>query len=292
MPLNVPLQAKHFYDGMPSINHLPGDIWSGIPTFGLLPTPTTRGLVITPACDLAQAKTETITFLPIVCSSGFLGSPAFHQDCWLEIQPLLQRLPGYELLTEPDRFDLLSIDELEPLRAQQKDMNGKKLSEQELKRISAYLDYVSLAHQGRAQAAHLAEFFKADRMRITLERLVTNSLKADIHFLPADGLHTSFSAIPTHSVVLFRYALTLPIKALSIAQHLDADGWRKHVEENKKRQPVLEHMREWPIKLSTLRGEFFADLISRYINMYIRLGSTDFEETSVKEMANKIREKK
>lgn len=290
MPSDAPLQAKHFYDGMPSANNLPGDIWKGLPTFGVLPTPTTRGVIITPACDLAQGKTETVTFLPVVCSSEFLGSAAIRQECWLEIQSLIQRLKGYEQLPQPNRFDLLPNDSLKPFKTSTHDANGKKLSEQELGRIAGYLEYVSLSHDGRARAAHLAAFFKADRMKSLLERVVTNSLKADIHFLPADGLPISFSAIPSHSVVLFRYPLTLPIEVLSKAQNLDPHGWQGYINKNRNRIPVLTHIPEWPMKLANLRGEFFADMISRYINMYIRLGSTDFAESTVKDMAQKIKE--
>lgn len=290
MPSGAPLQAKHFYDGRPSASNLPGDIWRGLPTFGVLPHPTTRGVVITPACDLAQAKTETITYLPIICSSEFLGSSAVRQECWLEIQALLQRLEGYDQMLEPDRFELPLLEELSTFTKATHDLAGKKLSDAETKRIAAYVEYVVLSHQGRARAAHLAEFFKADRMKAILEKLVTNALKPDIHFLPSDGEPIEFSAIPTHSVVLFRCPMTVPIEVLSRAQHLDAESWQVHVEKNMERQPVLRQMTEWPLKLSTLRGEFFADMISRYINMYIRLGSTDFERVTVKEIANKIKE--
>src|SRR5688572_11363006 len=61
-----PLTQRDFYEANPSLENSPGDIWHGLPTQGLLPVFRSPGLVITPACDLAQRKVETITYLPII----------------------------------------------------------------------------------------------------------------------------------------------------------------------------------------------------------------------------------
>lgn len=292
MPTAVPLQPSHFYDAMPINDNRPGDVWTKLPTFGIFPNEVIRGVVITPACDLANKKCETITYLPIISVNDYLGSSAFRYDCWLEIQPLLSKLAGYKEMPEPDRYDLLPIEYLGFADGAISDATGKKLSTDELSRLAGYINYVKHGHQGTANAAHLAKFIKADKMKSFLSRLITNALRADIHFLPADGLPVSYSAITHHSVVMFRYPMSIQIELLCRAQNLTEADWQNYVKSNISKLPVLNHIRQWPIKFATLRSEFYADMISRYINMYIRLGSTDFEDQTVRDFSEQIKDGK
>lgn len=73
--------ARQYYDTNPSQRHSTGDIWSGLPTHGLLQQPLLSGIVITPACDLAQAKVETITYLPILPVVDWFSSRSFQHEC-------------------------------------------------------------------------------------------------------------------------------------------------------------------------------------------------------------------
>jgi len=72
--------VRDYYELDPPLEHAPGDIWSDLPTFGVLPADRTAGLVITPACDLSNRKVETITYLPVItvrqfgCSSTGLAA--------------------------------------------------------------------------------------------------------------------------------------------------------------------------------------------------------------------------
>ncbi|WP_158677501.1 hypothetical protein [Chromobacterium vaccinii] len=291
MPASIPLIESDFYKSFPDPDHLPGDIWNGLPTFGIFSERFLRGIVITPACDLANEKCESITYLPIVSIDSYLGSMAFRYDCWLEIKPLLSRLAGYKDIPEPGRFELWPVEFLDFTQGISRDMKGKSLSVEEIEKIDGYREYVLSAHAGTAKAHHLSKFFKADKFKIILSRLVGNSLKADVHFLPSDGLDRDYSAIEKHSLVLFRYPMSLPIECMNRAKNmLDEREWAGYVEKNRKCLPVLSHMPIRPIKLSSLKGEFFSDLISRYLNMYIRLGSPDFEDGRICKIVDEIME--
>ncbi len=292
MPIEAPLQPAHFYDCMPLADHRPGDIWSGLPTFGLLPGSSTRGVVITPACDLANRKCETLSFLPIVSASQYLGSVSFRYECWLEIESLLAKFELINQHPKPTRFELISGAALQDIENYSQDTKGKKISEDDRARLLGYCEYVKAAEAGSATASHLANFIKNDRLKGLLSRLVTNSMKADIHFLPAEGSSAEYSPTPDHSVVLFRYPLTVPIDLLDRAQNSSFALWQASVAAEGERRSVLASMPNWPIKLAMLKGEFFADLISRYLNMYIRLGSTDFQEQSVRDIAEEIKVQK
>src|SRR5208337_4655601 len=60
------ISARHYYDYLPPQTHACGDIWSNLTTLNLLGSSPVSGIVVTPACDLSQNKTETVTYLPVV----------------------------------------------------------------------------------------------------------------------------------------------------------------------------------------------------------------------------------
>src|SRR5262249_41511373 len=101
------------------------------------------------------------------------------------------------------------------------------------------------------------------------------------HFLPSDGKQASSSSVPKHSVALFRRALSLPIEVLDIAQQCTPENWMEECRLNSNLSELRASLGCWPVRLATLRGDFLADLISRYVGMYIRLGSRDFTEDTV-----------
>lgn len=202
--------------------------------------------------------------------------------------PLLSRLPAYSTLTVPSRYDLIGVESLERLVNVKSDAGGKALQQGEIDRLNGYLAYVQASSRGVATATHLRGFIKADRISAYLGRLVTNALKPDVHFLPKDGKPDSYSAIPVHSVVQFRYPLSIPIAALAAAESMLACQWTEHTISNSTKIPILRHMPAWPIKLAALQGEFLSDMVARYLSMYIRLGSSDFTEQSVLDMSREI----
>jgi hypothetical protein len=288
MPITAPLTSASFYEKLPPPDHRTGDIWRGLPTFDLFGDSSSSGVVITPACDLANKKCETVTYLPIIPVSDYVGSPAFRHECWQEITQVLSRLPDYGAIVPPSRYGLICDADLGCLVQPGKDANGKPLPEADLARLSAYQEYVTASRCGNASMKHLKSFIKPERLASLLSKLATNALKPDIHFLPQDGQPQSYSAVPVHSVVLFRYTLTIPISALQLAQDCTEAQWSVRQKESAPAVPALKHMPSWPIKVASLRGEFLSDLISRYLNMYIRLGSTDFSEESVRSMIHEI----
>lgn len=195
MPTGARLNSRDFYDALPISDHRPGDIWRGLPSFGVFGDVGVRGIVITPACDLSNNKSETITFLPLRTVNEYLGSRAFSYECWQEIRPLLSRLHGYDRLQEPRRYQFLSVDALDFAENCTHDLSGKKLTEDELGRLAAFMEYLNAAEKGLANAGSLKGFYKKNNFREMLRRLIENSLKPDIHFLPSDDLPIEYSAV-------------------------------------------------------------------------------------------------
>jgi hypothetical protein len=288
MPESPPVSGANFYNHMPPADHRTGDIWSGLPTFSLLNSEVVSGVIITPACDLEKRKCETATYLPIVSVKDYLVSPAFRYECWLEMVPLLSKLPNFGAILPPARYELIPKADFDALVGDYSDANGRLLSSNEITRLKSYEAYLVGSYCGKAEFESLSGFIKADRYTTLIGKLITNALKADIHFLPYDGQPTQYSAVSSHSVVLFRYPLNVPIEILRRAQNMTQSQWENSKEEFKINMPVVQHMKQWPIKLASLRNEFLGDLISRYLNMYIRLGSPDFSDESVRSMSRDI----
>lgn len=291
MPEMPPVQSRDFYDFFPLPNHRTGDIWRCLPTFGMLDCVSTTGVVITPACDLANEKCETITYLPIVSVAQYLISSAFRYECWQEIVGVLAKTKGYSLMASPGRFDLPRKDDLEAVLEMQKDADAKQLSAQETARINSYVNYIEKCNEKTVSIMDVRNFMKSDRYKNYISRIVTNAHKPDIHFLPADEQVEDLSAMPVHSLVLFRYPLTIPVAVLDAAHHTPSTQWNEVRGNLRGDQPILNHMPQWPIKLMSLKGEFLSDMITRYVNMYIRLGSSDFSEGAVQRFTEEIVQK-
>lgn len=290
MPDAPPLSGADFYDALPTADHRTGDIWTGLPTFGMLGRATVSGIVITPACDLAQCKSETVTYLPIIAVSEYLASTACRHDCWQEASRVLEKLPSFTAVFPPRRFELISDEDLEAAIGQGTDAKGRPLADAEMLRIQAYKAYVQASRSGSATIDHVKDVFKTDRFDTMTSRLVTNAFKSDIHFLPADSLAYGARPVPVHSVVLFRYPLTVPAPVLDMAQHSTEAQWKSsNIGTGSGHEEVLKQMPEWPVKLASLKNEFLSDLISRYLGVHIRLGSGDFTEQTVRAFCNEIR---
>lgn len=284
----LPITNESFYSFYPSFDHRTGDIWRDLPTFGMLGRASVPGIVITPACDLANKKCETVTYLPIISVDEYLISECFRHECWLEMHPIISKLPEFSTIVAPGRYDFLSNEVLEAICRAEVDVKGVRLTDVERRKIAAYEKYVKESRAGVVKLSRIKEFIKKDDMLTYISRLVTNAFKTDVHFLPKDGQPSGLGVIDFHSVVLFRYPLTVPVEVLNLAQHTEPTQWSQIRECKSEKFPVIKQMPVWPIKMLSLQGGFLSDLISRYINMYIRLGSADFSKSAVRAMSKEI----
>jgi hypothetical protein len=120
-------------------------------------------------------------------------------------------------------------------------------------------------------------------------RLVRNALRSDLHFLPADGQLASWSGVPCHSLVLFRYPLTAPIDVFECAQDISLVDWKNCCEQLGVIVPlVMAFAARRPIKRLTLKPDFLADLLTRYVSLYVRLGSPDFSEHTINQFCTEV----
>jgi hypothetical protein len=255
------------------------------------------GIVITPACDLANRKAETVTFLPVISIPDYLNGIALIPDVLQVIQGQAQAVGsvvascnsalGYELpgllLLEHDR-QLLSTERT-ALPAEAKKSAA-------IKRILAGLDFLLRLRRGERanELSNLSVIFGEKELKKMIERIVRNNFSADIHFLPADGKEPTLSSMPWHSVVLFRYPTSLPLALLAIAEDLGAANWVASLDANRSAFPSCHHLTERrPLRVSTVKPRFFSDIVARFVALQVRLGSPDFSSDSIELMTTQIR---
>lgn len=289
MPLVPQIEARDFYKNMPSLDHETGDIWHNLPGFGLPNNVTTTGIVISPACDLSQKKTETATVIPIVSIHDYLYSKSFYSEIWNELS---NRLKPYGADDHPpsDRFSHPPLHLIEKSLQQ---LEGDRKQIDLRTRLTVYKDYIQytqapLDARG-SKKPDIEAIFSGKKYSDILTKIFCNSFKSDIHFFPAYGAPSDFAPIPHHSVALFRYVYSIPLEILDAAQASRDEWWKEDCQRMNGTTPLIEHFEEYPIKVSTLKDDFLTDLISRYLGMFMRLGSRDFTKASLANFVKEIK---
>jgi hypothetical protein len=296
MPTQPKIKITDYYDLNPSLAHTAGDIWSGLPSHGFVDTSTVRALVITPSCDLSNRKVETATYLPIVSVKEYLGLPAFLYETYTETSAQLAQGGLHDILHLPNRFIPPSPRDIESLLLIVAEQLGNScVSAKEklaLARAKDGLELLKHQHKSKLEPVSIEKvksLFGDKKLQAVLSKIIKNSQSLDIHFLPYDEQDLEYSGIPEHSVVLFRYSFSIPLEILDQAQEIEEYGWRKAMRKIRPRMSgAMRVSSARPMKHSSLKPRFLSDLLTRYVSMYVRLGSPDFTTETVAEFSTAI----
>lgn len=301
MATKLKLNPADFYDVSPSTDCVAGDIWSGLAiTTGPQTTNKGSGVVVTPACDLANGKSETLTFLPVVPLVDYLISPAMAATL---VRATVGQLTAAGLtasLGQPHRYafpDPTSATQLADDLQNRLNDSAVRLGKAEKaagKRALAGLRL--LARGARLQSstetlADVTELLGLAETERLLDRLIRNAHSVDLHFVPADGEPKEWSGVSTPSLVLFRYPVSAPIQVFEMAMQVSVRDWPNAIDTLCKSIPSAHAFREVrPLKHSTLRPRFLADLLTRYVGMHVRLGAPSFTSETVKAISKSLLE--
>ncbi|MDI7385981.1 hypothetical protein [Cronobacter dublinensis] len=283
MPIIPKIEPRDYYKELPSIYHETGDIWTNIPSFGMNNDSFNRAIVITPACDLSQNKSETITALPIITISDYIYSKSFYYEVWQEVQQELTDAQIYmpKRHVHPNADDIKALLDLIQL-----DKNKRKF----LPKLKEYYKYITYCEDRMSDKPDIFSLFSAKKIDKIISDITKNSYRSDIHFLPHDGSNGDGKILESHSVVLFRYAFTFPIDILDLACDGNENTWGDDMEILNNSYPLASHFKLYPINVTTLKDDFLSDLLSRYISMYMRLGSRDFTKATLSDFLCNIKE--
>jgi hypothetical protein len=291
------ITEKNYYDYFPPNAHAPGDIWKNLPTHGLLSKDRCSGIVVTPSCDLFNRKVSTISYLPIVSFYEWVGS----QDFVSEVSGSMSSIG--EQLSQLEKFDDLTPAEDNGFSSHMEkriEFLREKLSTSALSRTlrTACERYIAGGNHLRRTALGKTVDIKDLELCLSKNRwenirryVVRNSFRSDLYFLPADDNDEDLSPVPNHSVVLFRYPLTVPIAVLDLAQDLLISDWPTGSIQLAEREPIARSVIDArPVKCLRLRGRFLPDLLTKFVSLYSRLGSPDFSEETVELISRELGE--
>lgn len=284
--MNLPIGPSDYYETFPPAHHSPGDLWSKLPTHGVLSLEFTPGLIITPACDLLNRKVETATYLPVVSLRTYFTSRSVLPD-------ILRRIDGQ---AQAARLDLGLCDKAESLLPRADDIvtalqllleqrSNSKLTEKETTasfRAEAGLRVISGILKGDSADSSVSMVKKLLGQKEYSEwcrKSVTNAYRSDVHFLPPDDQPPKWSIIQEPSVALFRYPLSVPLDLLDLASCSSEAAWSEEVMRLSALFRCAAIVRECrPLKMLRIRPRFISDVLTRFTGLYGRLGSPDFSQ--------------
>jgi hypothetical protein len=295
MPSLGRVAARHYYDTTPPTAHRTGDIWSGVPTHGLLRQPRVTGLIVTPSCDLAQHKVETLTYLPILPIGQWMNSLAFRPIILTALKTELRLIqidwPPIDDAKRPN-LDNNDLDALETAIARLDNPALERRRREALDRCRSAARVLRRSLSGDPTALGSVEgigVLLGDKLWASERKALITNTRPDVHFLPADEQEPDWSGVPEHSLVLFRYPLTAPVEVFDAAQDLALADWTAWVDSARPLFPLAEAFRgERPLKRATVRKEFLTDLLTRFAALYLRIGSPDFTGDTIDRFSDQI----
>lgn len=289
LPTNQPLDARDFYKKFPSGQHEAGDIWTNIPTSYFFGQKFERAIVITPSCDLAQSKVEVINFVPIIPVQRYVYTKSFFKEITDYISNQVNSYLQSDLIST-SRFKNIKKDDIQVAISLIKD--DKKGIELKSKLVE-YIKYIDYTEEGgihhNSIKPDISKIITVKLYNTYLKKIASNSFKTDIHFLPYDKQILDYSAVQAHSLALFRYCFAVPIEILDLAARSSERNWQNDLAGIHIKIPSSKEFDSYPIKLSALKDDFLSDMLSRYISMYIRLGSRDFTNESLENFVEEMR---
>lgn len=284
--------SKRYYSYI-SEQHQTGDIWKDLPTFGLLKMAHCSGIVITPACDLANSKVETVTYLPIVPLEYFFASRSFYPILKQELMQQfksLNILQGEYHLFPPNQLPQSSSIQHVVQKVNEIPITNK--NNEVLDRLKTGLRLIDqiVSKECITVKPEDVEMFLGKKGTETIkDRLIKNSNSTDLHFLPRDEESIDWSPIPKHSVVLFRYPITVPIEILDLAMDYSIVLWDNLMDSQASTfSSAIGFKGKKPLKVLSLNQEYLSDLLTRFVGLYVRLGSPDFSVDAIQRIKTEI----
>lgn len=287
----IPNISKNLY-AAPLRDHSPGDIWANLPTNGLLKKQHCSGLVITPACDLANSKVETLTYVPLVSVGTWFCMRGFYRELRGNITSLAKQI-GVNLDDVLKRSHLPKSSDISFALELISEKITNPTAKEAIERCRSGCDLLEgivnpLVTETDVQKLRHSMGEKAYQQLTS--QLVTNGYSSDLHFLPQDSEDPEWSVIPTHSLALFRYPQTAPIEVFDTAQDVNALDWPSSIDDLAHSLPFARVFRDKrPLKALKLRNEYLSDLLTRYVGLYMRLGSPDFSKQAIEGFLSDIR---
>lgn len=257
---------------------------------------TVSGIMITPACDVTNYKTETLTYIPVITLEQYFATIGFLPIIRREILDRISSASvNIDLQWAEKGYDPPSqaaLDEcIAKLKAKSEDKTVSNKHKAHLERATAGLRVAKICASSDCTTSVLQDvaiLFGSNWSAIR-EKIVTNAYRTDIHFLPASGGDSKVLEIESHSVAMFRYPTTVPAEILTSAQIIGPSQWQEHLQIYSKISSATKFFSSaQPLKILTLKSAFLADFLTRFTGLYSRIGSPDFSDATITKICGEI----
>ena len=266
-----------------------------LPMHGLLRNERSSAIVVTPSCDLSNRKVSSITYLPVVPFVDWVSCADFMPEVVNSVSSLVEQLIplGVSVSSTPGRYGLPEEEISSQISNLQRKMKTEKMSKPVLLACQRYVSgcrHIRRVIRGeKADLQDVEGCLTKKRWQQVREHVIRNSFRSDIYFLPADGNEPELSPLANHSVVLFRYPLTVPVAVLDSAQDTSVSDWSEAVKSLAAHEPMaLAFSAVRPLKCLRLIDRFLSDLLTKFVGLYSRLGSPDFSRESVETISKEL----
>ena len=285
-----PIRA--YYSELVTNEHCTGDVWSNLPTHGLLKESHLPGVVITPACDLANDKVETISYLPIIPIRNYLATTSFLPEIKNAMLGISDQLNYTEFRTITSQIWPPSTHDLKSMKIAISELSEtpkkKKLCERFL-HLLVNLEKTTADTLMPSDMKSLSEGIGENAFNKLLNKIISNSYKNDIHYIPIDDQNPSWSVIREHSLIVFRYPLTAPIEIFNLAQTGLIDNWQKEVSFLTNVPMSKAFIDRQPIKTLRINPSFLHDILNRFVSLFSRIGSPDLTQNAIGNILKDLR---
>ncbi|WAF89145.1 hypothetical protein NRZ28_13335 [Aeromonas hydrophila] len=272
------ITQSDYYRTLPLFSIETGDIWTNIPTLGLLDIEFSNAIIINPPCDLAQEKTRVITFLPIIKIKDYIYSPEFYYEMQKDFS---KQFSACNLKCE--RYNLPQDTDIQGII---NNLNKDKSNKKTVDKLREYIKYIKYIQS--PQNNNKPDISKIINIKSTIEKIIKNAYASDIHYLPPDNQPAAHSTIEDHSVALFKYSMSYPYEIFYTAMHSLEELWDEDIKKLNEINKTAHLFKKYPINSLTLKDDFLSDFMSRYLNMHLRFGSRDFSSDDINTYTQEI----
>ena len=281
---------RNYYDSIPPQQHYTGDVWSGIPSYGLLSSSVINAVVITAACDLANRKVETVTLLPIISVRSYLSSSPSIRMMASTVKQAGKALfsdfllwPDVDLLPSPEWVHIVS-EKLLALNS-----SDDKLSPKIARLRSGLNVLTSLLNDIQVEFSDVKLLYGKEYDRQLDQILRNHPEKPDTYFFPADPVGTS-PCIDVPSVALLRYPITIPVRILDYANDTrNLPDWNRAISTEMARISAAQYFSEIrPLKFSRITKLVMLDVITRHTMLQLRVGLPNYSTGKLKRITAQI----
>ena len=278
--MTLPMGISARYEFVPdSLEHRPGDIWVDLPCIRALWTPCSMAVVITPACDLKNCKSESITVLPLVPLKKVLGGIPFVRVFRSNLNEVLKRHALPAASDDEQKTNLPSAAELQQLRTAIELARDCRVVAADLARLVAGEQLLTGLRTGDLTVDQRFDLAKVLLGKANFRKLASSIIENEelpYHYFPADDQSAELTAISEPMVALLRFPVSFPVSILDLAGHVAAADWPAHVGDLAAFEPIAsDFVAKRPVKVAQLKSRFCADLLTRFVSVFVRLGAPE-----------------